>query len=216
MYRNPKPWLRAVQAWHPSIAVLESGEWVCGFDLGEAAESLDYRTYVSRSSDEGKSWSEPVRLLADLPEQRSTHTLRISGLRDGTLVACGARFFRDNPEEGLTNRANLGFVPLDLLLLRSRDGGRSWSEPQVIRPPLAGPAFEVCHAVTELSDGRWLWPTQTWPGWEGDLPNGMKAVAFVSRDRGKTWNEFLDIFERWVRESVILRCRWWSCLRGSC
>ena len=46
-----------------------------------------------------------------------------------------------------------------------------------------------------FSDGRWLLPTSTWRGWDGYCPNGMKAVAFVSYDEGKTWPEFIDIMD---------------------
>ena len=53
VYRNPKPYLRAVHAWHPSVALMDDGELVAAFDLGQAVESLDYRTYVSHSADSG-------------------------------------------------------------------------------------------------------------------------------------------------------------------
>ena len=78
----------------------------------------------------------------------------------------------------------------------------AWSKPERLIPPLVGPAFEVAHGVIELQDGRWLWPTSTWKGWDGTAPNGMKAVGFVSHDRGKTWPEYIDIFDGY-REGLI-------------
>ena len=199
VYRNPKPHLRARHTWHPSLVRLETGELLASFDIGQGAESLDYRTYLSRSADEGQTWSEPACLFEDPVDRRCTHTVRINRMGDGTLVGFGGRHYRDDPEEGLTNRENLGFVPMDLILLRSRDGGRSWAGPQTIEPPLVGPAFEICHPIVELSDGRWLAPTATWKGWNGEAPNGMKAVALVSRDRGKTWPEYVDVMDQYSR-----------------
>ena len=202
VYRNPKPYLRAINAWHPSLALLANGEILASFDLGQGAESLDYRTYLSRSAVGGQTWTEPVRLFDDPVTRPSTHSVRISGLADGSLVAAGGRYYRDNPEEGLVNRENLGFVPMDLILLRSTDGGHAWSAPDTIAPPLEGPAFEICHKIIELQDGRWLLPTQTWRGWDGAAPNGMKAIALVSHDRGNTWPEYLDVMDAYA-EGVI-------------
>ena len=195
VYTNPRPHLKAIHAWHPSIVELENDALLCAFDLGEAAESLDYRTYFATSSNGGGEWSPPRRLLEESLPRATTHTIRISRMQDGTLVGLGARFYRDDPEVGLTNRETLGFVPMDLIQLSSSDSGRTWSKPTNISAPLAGPAFEVCHAIMELADGRWLAPTQTWLDWNGHGPNGMKAVALVSRDRGRTWPEYLTVFD---------------------
>ncbi len=197
VYRNPKPHLRAIHAWHPSIVSMGGNELLCTFDLGQGAESLDYRTYRAASKDGGKTWTEPVPLFQDNAPRRATHTVRVRRLRDGNLVAMGARFYRDNAEEGIASRKTDGIVPMDVILLRSTDGGVTWSAPVTVKTPLVGPAFEICHTMLELSDGRWLFPTSTWKGWDGDAPNGMKAIALVSRDQGRTWPEFMDVLDAW-------------------
>lgn len=202
VYRNPKPYLRAVNAWHPTIVQLENGDLLAGFDLGQGPESLDYRTWLSRSTDLGRTWTEPVRLFEDKLDRPTTHTVRLSMMSDGTLVAAGSRFYRDDPEKGIVDHQTLGFVQSELILLRSGDGGYVWSDPQTVSPPLIGPAFEACHRVMELSDGRWLWPTSTWRGLHGDGPNGMQAVGLVSHDQGQSWPEFLSIFNEYRRGVV--------------
>src|SRR5688572_13975302 len=89
VYTNPSPHLKAVHAWHPSIAYLGGDEFVCAFDLGEAAESLDYRTYCSRSKDGGVTWEPPQRLFEDSATRSTTHTVRIAALSSGNLVGFG-------------------------------------------------------------------------------------------------------------------------------
>jgi hypothetical protein len=202
VYRNPIPHLKSIHAWHPTLVRTGNGTLLAGFDLGEAVESLDYCTWISRSTDLGRTWEAPRRLFQDPVARRSTHSVRITRMRDGTLVGFGGRFFRDDPHQGLTNRASLGYVPMDLILLESRDDGRSWQGPRTIQPPLTGPSFEICHAIVELADGRWLAPTSTWKGWNGDAPNGMKAIALVSRDRGRTWPEALTVIDQYSRGVV--------------
>lgn len=199
VYRNLRPELRAAHAWHPSLVHLDGARWLCSFDIGAAAESLDYATYLSRSEDGGRSWSPPRHLLNEQTRRPTTHSLRLSRTRDGTVLAFGGRFFRDDPEHGLINTPGLGYTEMELVLVRSADEGSTWSASQVLRPPLDGPCFETCHGVLELSDGTWLAPTSTWMDWNGRAPDGMKAGALRSTDRGRTWPTWIDLFDDWAR-----------------
>lgn len=204
VYRNPRPELRSRHTWHPTIVRFDDGEWLCTFDIAEADVSHDYRTYKSRSTDDGRTWSAPERVFADPPGRPTTHSVRISRISDGPdeLVAFGGLNYRDDPEGHLINVPSLGYVEMDLITLRSHDRGRTWEGPTRIDPPLVGPAFEVCHAIVELADGRWIAPTSTWMGWHGDAPNGMNAIYLVSHDKGRTWPEYVTEFDRWAENKI--------------
>lgn len=201
VYENPHPQLRAIHAWHPSIVAFDDGELVATFDLGQAVESFDYATYVSRSHD-GQHWEPPRRMFEEHASTPTTHSIRVNRTADGRLIGLGGRFHRHDPSGGLVNAANLGYVQMDLIQLESSDRGRSWSPPRTIDPPLVGPAFETCHSLRVLRDGRWLLPTSTWKGWNGEAPNGMQAVALVSHDEGKTWPKWLSVMDG-RREQVV-------------
>src|SRR5215469_11708574 len=158
VYRNSKPYLRSLQARHPSLVLCED-EFLLGYDLGQSDESLDYATHRARSNDAGRTWRDEGPLLAPTSQPPTTNSLRLSltgesGSRE--LVAFGNIHHRERPDEGLVNRATLGFVSTDLVLLRSRDLGRTWSSAERIVPPLESPAWESCHHLVELPSGRWL------------------------------------------------------------
>ena len=67
VYRNPRPELRSIHTWHPTIVRFADGELLCTFDLAAADVALDYRTWGSRSTDGGATWSAPERVMADPP-----------------------------------------------------------------------------------------------------------------------------------------------------
>ncbi len=65
VYGNPKPYLKSRQAFHPTLVRLHDDELLCSYDVGEGVESLDYRTYLSRSDDGGHTWVQQWPLFYD-------------------------------------------------------------------------------------------------------------------------------------------------------
>ena len=194
VYRNPHPNRRSIHAWHPTLVVLGEGKLLAAFDLGEAAESVNYRTYLSHSSDHGRTWSPPARFFPDEPARLQRHSVRMSQMRDGTLIATGGRRFMEHADEDVFNRETFGAMPLELILLRSGDHGQTWEGPKILDSPVKEP-IEICHALVELADGRWLWPASTMRRWNGEAPEGVKAIALVSHDRGETWTDSIDVLD---------------------
>ncbi len=191
IYRNPKPHVRAEHAIFPSLA-RAGGEIVATFALAEAFEAVNMHTHVARSGDGGETWQYEGPLYRR--RELTSDSARVSAVGEGRLVALVNECDRsEHPAEGLANPENLGFVPTQFYLLRSADGGHTWSPPAPIDPPLVGPSFELCSPIVPLSDGRWLLPTSTWRGWDGSEPNGMKMVALVSHDEGATWQTYVDV-----------------------
>jgi sialidase-1 len=194
IYRNPIPHVHSVHAYHPSVARLANGDLLATFILGEAFEAPNCRTNVARSTDDGETWRLEGPIYPGTSDRLTSDAVRIAAMPDGEVVAFMIRADRtEHPHEGLTSHETLGFVPTELLLLRSRDYGHTWSGPTVLTPPLVGPSFEMCSPITPLKNGRWLLPTSTWRGWDGYCPNGMRMVAFISEDRGHTWPAYVDV-----------------------
>lgn len=196
IYRNPNPHVISRHAYFPSVVFMNNGEILASFAIGEAFESVDLDTYTAKSKDMGKTWSEPRLLLKKVSNHLYSNVARLAVLPGGQIIANVTRSNRElHPGEGLTNPENMGFVPTDLLVMRSIDFGNTWSAPEIIIPKLIGPSFEMCSPIVPLRDGRWLWPTSTWRGWDGYCPNGMKMVALISHDKGKTWPEHVDVMD---------------------
>jgi sialidase-1 len=193
IYRNPLPHVYSKQAYFPSVLQLENGEMLASFTIGQAFESRDLHTELSRSFDQGLTWELQGPLYPGTEDRVTTDTCRLSHGANGEIIAYVIRHERFREDYGFVNPDNIGFCEIEMLLFRSNDHGHHWSEPERIVPPLVGPAFEMNSSIVPLSDGTWLLPTSTWRGWDGYCPNGMKMVAFASRDQGQTWPNYLDV-----------------------
>ncbi len=194
MYRNPMPHVHSLHAYFPSLACMDNGELLATAVLGEAFEAPNLRTHVFRSADAGETWLHDGPIYPGTIQRITSDASRITALPDGGVIAFTVRHERtQHPDEGLTNPETLGFVPTELLMFRSTDYGRTWHGPEPIIPPLEGPSFELCSPITVLRDGRWILPTSTWQAWDGRCPNGIRTIALVSEDNGKTWPRFWNV-----------------------
>lgn len=195
VYTNPKPYLRTIHAFHPTIVDLGDGEMLCEYSLGQAQEAVDHLGYQSRSYDDGKTWQFEGRTIPVDTVRSSCHTVRLSKTSIG-LMGFGVLMWRDDPEKGMIiNREDFSFVPMDVITIHSTDKGKTWSWPRTIEIPLIGRGFEICHSILELPDKTWLAPCATQRGPDGKMPDGRKAIVLISKDKGESWKDYGVIFD---------------------
>lgn len=196
IYRNPKPHVISRHAYFPWVVKADGGELIASFVLGEAFESVNCSTYISKSKDQGDTWSEPKPIISLADRVMKSDCARITHIGPDHLATIMVRSDRSaHPDDGLANPENMGFCPTELLSVHSYDNGDSWMVEQIIEPPLVGPSFEACNAIMVLSDGKWVWTTSTWKAWDGYNPTGMKMIALVSSDDGSTWSEYWNLMD---------------------
>lgn len=196
VFRNPQPHLRSRHAYFPTLAELPSGELFAAFDVGSAFEAVDVRSYCSRSSDGGRTWSDPAAIfLPDESARPASTTCRVGQVNPGELMAWGCLFDRSFVDQGLSNPRTNGFCRTDFATLRSVDGGRTWSGPRPVTLPVSWSSFETCAPPFPCGDGRLLVPTTAWPDWNGNASPWQKdGLAFASSDGGETWSELVRVF----------------------
>jgi hypothetical protein len=200
VYRNPAPNIHSRHAFFPSVAEMPGGELIVSMDIGSAMENADVRSYLCRSSEGGKTWTEPTRITEIEPAGETVSTsFRMSRTRNGDLLGVVTYFKRKNPDDGLANPKTDGFVETEFAFVRSTDGGATWSEPASISPPIGWNSFETCSPILDTGEGRFLLPTALWKNWEGENPHGMKAVSFISEDEGRTWPRYADVMDFSIR-----------------
>jgi hypothetical protein len=163
----------------PDICRTKSGDLVCVFYSGSGhvtKASKDWpnggRIMAVRSTDDGKTWTEPI-VLFDTPfDDRDPH---VAALRDGTLL-CNW-FSTPGPNK-----------PHAVFLARSTDNGKTWSPPAELK--IDAPEWFVCSApIRELADGSLILGLYTE---EGDRAYG---ATIRSTDGGKTWGDLARIGE---------------------
>ena len=192
IYKNPIPHVYSRHACHPSIARLQNGELLSAVIIGQAFEAPDSRVHLFRSMDNGETWHHEGLMIDGTITGKSDFG-KVSATEKGEVIGLYVLHNRTLENEGYTNHRNMGLVEMELMITRSSDKGHTWTKPLAIEPPLVGPAFEPQSAIIFFKNGKWILPTSTWRGWDGCCPNGMKAVAFVSYDKGRTWPEYMDV-----------------------
>lgn len=194
IHESTNPELDSVEITFPSLVQLNKNELLATVDMKFESPPLNRKTVSMKSIDDGETWhlEKPI-LSQNIP--LTTHSIRTSKISDGTLIGLGILDHIHDPEIGVLNQETFGRVPNEFFIVRSTNQGDSWSDPKYINPPLIGPSWEICHPILELNDGRWLLPTATWRGWNGDNPSGDQADVFISDDLGETWPSFGRSFD---------------------
>jgi len=195
IYRNPKPHVRSVQAYFPSLVAFDDEHLGATVVLGEAFEAPNLHLVYFASRDGGQTWERKAFVTTPDSEMKSSSTGRLTLLADGSLLAIVTRNEREPDDEGITEGSTIAMRPMRIEIYRSPDQGLTWTGPEIVRPPVADTAFEMCSPVEVLEDGTMLWPTSTWPT-SGQVvrAEAFRTGLFVSRDGGTTWPEWIETF----------------------
>ena len=196
VYENPRPQVHSRHGIFPGLLQLPSGELLALFVLGEAFESPDSTTVVSRSQDGGRSWELQGPVYDKSAVQVVTSdSMKATRLRDGRLIAVGYRFHRHDLEQGVSLEETGGVLPGDDVVCFSRDEGRTWTIPQVI--PRSTPELqEISGPCIETRAGDLLAVAGIFKMPDGSNPSGQFGVLLRSRDQGETWDDrgrFFDL-----------------------
>ena len=130
VYQNPDPLLVSRQGIFPGVSLLPNNDLLIVFSIGQAFDSSDQRPYVTKSKDNGRTWSTPMQLhnhIYDNHEQ--TDTLKPLLLQNGSLIATGYAFIRPDPLTPIVDPISFEVLPLKNKISFSNDHGESWTKP---------------------------------------------------------------------------------------
>ncbi len=197
---DPFPGYAGFVGWESPIR-LKNGDWLVGFNAGywhaSAPTPLNYspktlaeyramgmptdvvaptggRAMITRSTDQGKTWSKPETLIDTPADDRHPAFLELD---DGTILGCFFTYSGE-PKDG-----NLDNEPAArVFFTRSFDGGRTWEqEPRRLETPFH--YDETDGPLVRLNDGSVLVAIN------GRAKSGPPDVAgfFRSTDGGQNW-----------------------------
>ena len=128
---------------------------------------------ITRSRDEGKTWSKPETLFDSPADDRHPAFVQ---LRDGTILCCFFIYLGEEPEGGGEGKEPAPHV----YFIRSFDNGRTWEK----KPHLLGTPYyhETDGPMVRMKDGSVLVAINGRPNGPPD-----QAGIFRSTDRGETW-----------------------------
>jgi hypothetical protein len=190
----------------PSVVTRPDGELLVAFRrapnrrlYGETAYThvdANAQLVLIRSRDHGATWSREPALIYAHPFGGSQDPCMVQ-LRDGSILCTSYLWAPVRPEAFETFTRSLksrNFVFCGGYLLRSEDGGRTWSRP-IIPPPLPtdgtvdafGNRTPPCQrgAMCESRSGKLYWAVQSFA--RPDLGHSSLQLL-VSSDRGTTWH----------------------------
>ena len=195
IFENPKPMLRSRHGFFPGVVELLSGELLALLVIGEAFESVDLTTHVARSADGGRTWQLQGPLHERTDTDRPTSDfLKPQVLRDGSLIALGYRFHRDDPEQPIAIQETDGALPGDDIVAFSTDDGRTWTVPQVI-PRSTPELLEIPARSAQLASGDIVATAGLFKMPDGTNPSGQFGPLLRSTDGGRTWDDRVRYFD---------------------
>ncbi len=143
----------------PSITQLSNGDLLVTYMTYVKERRPTHETFIVRSSDNGRTWSEPQRVPLPFTGAEAVSE-PVTELDDGTLLL---PVYGSHTVEGETTHP-CGVV-------RSVDGGRSWPEIALIEQPDQAPLHEP--SIEPLPDGRIYMLIRPTMHWSESTDNGV-------------------------------------------
>lgn len=179
----------------PAVARLLDGTLLTSWRVGSQKDSADGQILLSRSIDEGDSWSKPEELPAGpwAAEPGEVHYAPLTVLGHNHLLAALMWVDRSDPTLPFFNPTTEGLLPIRTWLCESRDGGRSWGDYRVMDgEPHDGP-LAITGPALVLGDGRLACQFELNKPYEDTRPWRHAAAWMISRNGGHHWSEYMEV-----------------------
>lgn len=182
LYANPDPLLVSRQGVFPGLARLANGDIIAIFSIGQAFDAADMRAHVSRSTDNGQSWSSPTLLHDTVLDPMESESYKPLALADGTVLATGYVFVRPSMLAPIV--ADDGaLLPLHNKIARSTDGGKNWTRPE--RFIVDGEGLELSGPCIQRASGEILGVAPPFTL----SPSAQEGWIISSTDGGRSWQK---------------------------
>ena len=164
------PATRRAISTYPTVTPLADGSLLATYRVGSTKDSDDETIELRRSSDGGRSWSEPSSPFESMIDgvAGSLKVAYVTALNDDHLLAAALWVDRQAyPGKPLFNDESEGCLPMRILLADSHDRGGSWSRWRVLPvPDDIGPP-SLTNPVLRLPSGRLAISIETNKSYEG-------------------------------------------------
>ena len=202
VYQNPDPLLVSRQGIFPGVSLLHNNDLLIIFSIGQAFDSSDHRAFVTKSSDNGRTWSKPKELHNHIYNNyEETDTLKPLLLQNGEMIATGYAFVRPDALTPIVDPISFDVLPLKNKISFSKDLGESWSVPNVFN--VLDKPLEISGPCIQLATGRILAACP--PFHLGET--GHSGWIIYSDDNGKSWNKLSEFFNSPNGEIAAWECR---------
>ena len=183
-------------AFFTGLCPLQSGAWLCGFQVGTAKHSADGTIQICRSIDGGQTWT-------TLNPNLQTHIDGVPGslstpaiveTTPGHLLLAATWYDRSEPDRPLFDPETQGILHSKLVLSESTDDGDTWSSWRILETP----GLRGCAGTGEIV--RWLDGTiavsfESYREFDDPEPQDHAAWTVVSRDGGQTFSDPILVAE---------------------
>ena len=172
----------SAQDFRPALLVLADGTWLAAWetnaDIGGAGKDFDI--VISRSSDGGRHWSEPLPLDPEAGKDADgDRRVVLAADAEGVVIAAWEAF--------AAKGGSLG-VDWDILHSRSLDGGRSWSASAPLSRQAGADGAAVDDGVALAAGDGWIALWSSAAGQQSGAPVRRVWKVF-SGDGGATWSD---------------------------
>ncbi|MGH9282299.1 MAG: exo-alpha-sialidase, partial [Acidimicrobiales bacterium] len=171
----------------PDVAFAPDGTLYVTYVNLQGAGNRPNNLWISKSTDGGRTLSEPVRLAGDLAFQA-----RVAVDSGGAVYVTWLKVADVAPYAIVA-------YPSPVVLIRSTDGGRTWSEPVEVSDPertRVGAASPVVDSAGNLAvlyqdfkEDRRDYQNLDGPVWE----DPFALVVTTSKDGGRTWSKGVEV-----------------------
>jgi len=163
--------------------------------VGSQKDSADGKVMLSRSSDQGLTWSSPTFLslgpYASQPCEQ--HYAPLSVLDDGRLLCAMMVVERTDPGLPFFHPKTEGLLPMRTWFCESLDSGRTWERYREMDAAPYHSPMPITGPVLQLANGDLACQFEVNKDYDDPRPWRHAAAWKISRDSGQTWPDCIEV-----------------------